>query len=267
MRRTLVVVGHGMVGHRLVEVAVERGLTADWDVVVHAEEAVHAYDRVALSSWFEGADLGLAPVSDDAVDLRLGDPVVGIDTTARTVTSASGLVTPYDALVLATGSVPFVPPVDGATGPGRFVYRTVEDLEAIKAYAGDKRHGVVIGGGLLGLEAANALKTLGVETTVVEFAPRLMPVQVDAGGGEALRRLVEGIGVDVRLNASTQQIADVPGGLQLSFADESTLDTDLVVFSAGIRPADALARAAGLEVRERGGVVVDDGCRTSAEDV
>ena len=267
MRKTLVVVGHGMVGHRLVEVAVERGLTAHWDVVVHAEEVVHAYDRVALSTWFEGADLGLAPVSDPAVDLRLGDAVTAIDTAARTVTSASGLVTPYDALVLATGSVPFVPPVDGATGPGRFVYRTVEDLEAIKAYADGKQRGVVIGGGLLGLEAANALKTLGVETTVVEFAPRLMPVQVDAGGGEALCRLVEGIGVSVRVNASTQQIADVPGGLQLAFADDTVLDTDLVVFSAGIRPADALARAAGLQVGERGGVVVDDGCRTSAEDV
>jgi len=267
MRKTLVVVGHGMVGHRLVEIAVARGLTAEWDVVVHAEEEVHAYDRVALSTWFSGADLGLPPVTDPAVDLRLGDAVTAVDTEARTVTSASGLVTCYDALVLATGSTPFVPPVDGAEGPGRFVYRTVDDLEAIKAFTGSKRRGVVIGGGLLGLEAANALTSLGLDTTVVEFAPRLMPVQVDAGGGEALRRLVEGIGVSVRLGASTQQISDVPDGLRLSFAEGDDLETDVVVFSAGIRPADALARAAGLHVGDRGGVVVDEGCRTSADGV
>jgi len=267
MRRTLVVVGHGMVGHKVVEVAVARGLTAEWDVVVHAEEDVHAYDRVALSTWFSGAALGLAPVCDPAVDLRLADPVVAVDTEARTVTSASGTVTPYDALVLATGSVPFVPPVPGATGEGRFVYRTVEDLEAIKQYAGRSRRGVVIGGGLLGLEAAQALQTLGLDTTVVEFAPRLMPVQVDAGGGEALRRLVEGLGVQVLLGASTQEIAPTDDGLRLTFADGSTLDTDMVVFSAGIRPADALARAAELDTGERGGVTVDVGCLTSAPDV
>jgi nitrite reductase (NADH) large subunit len=266
-RKTLVIVGHGMVGHRLVEIAVERGLTTDWDVVVHAEEDVHAYDRVGLSTWFEGAELGLTPVIDPAVDLRLADPVVGVDTGARTVTGASGTVTPYDALVLATGSTPFVPPVDGSTGPGRFVYRTLEDLAAIKAFAAGATRGAVVGGGLLGLEAANALQSLGLKTTVVEFAPRLMPVQVDAGGGEALRRLVEGLGVDVRLGASTQQIAEVPGGLRMSFAEGDDLDVDLVVFSAGIRPADALARDAGLKVGDRGGVVVDLACLTSAADV
>jgi nitrite reductase (NADH) large subunit len=266
-RKTLVVLGHGMVGHRLVQVAADRGLTADWDVVVHAEEGVPAYDRVALSTWFDGADLALTPVLDPAVELRLGDPVVSVDVEARTVTSARGVVTAYDALVLATGSTPFLPPIDGNTGPGRFVYRTIEDLEAIKAAAATARRGVVVGGGLLGLEAANALKTLGVETTVVEFAPRLMPVQVDAGGGEALRRLVEALGVTVMLGASTKRIADVAGGLRLSFAEGEDLDTDIVVFSAGIRPADALARTAGLDVHARGGVVVDLGCLTSAPDV
>ena len=265
--KNLVVIGHGMVGHRLVEVAVERGLTAEWHVVVHAEEPVHAYDRVALTTWFAGADLGLAPVPDGQVDLRLGDPVVAVDTDVRTVTSASGMVTPYDALVFATGSTPFVPPVQGATGPGRFVYRTVEDLEAIKAAAVGARRGAVVGGGLLGLEAAQALQTLGLDTTVVEFAPRLMPVQVDPGGGEALRRLVEALGVTVRLGASTQQIAEVAGGLRMSFAEGEDLDVDLVVFSAGIRPADALARDTGLALGSRGGIAVDLGCLTSAPDV
>jgi nitrite reductase (NADH) large subunit len=256
-----------MVGHKVVEVAVARGLTDTWDVVVIGEESVPAYDRVALSTWFEGEELALPPVDHPAVEVRLGDPCVGLDTTSRLVTTASGTVTPYDAVVLATGSVPFVPPVPGASGTGRFVYRTVEDLEAIRAYAAGRRRGVVIGGGLLGLEAAQALQSLGLQTTVVEFAPRLMPVQVDEGGGEVLRRLVEALGVRVLTGASTQGIAETEEGLRLAFADGGSLDTDLVVFSAGIRPADGLARGAGLETGERGGVAVDLGCRTSAPDV
>ncbi|MCW2777952.1 MAG: Nitrite reductase large subunit [Frankiales bacterium] len=270
-RKTLVVVGHGMVGHRLVESAVARGLLEEWDVVVHAEEDVPAYDRVALTSWFDGRD-DLCLVADGFFDtpgleLRLGDPVVAVDVEARTVTSRCGLVTPYDALVLATGSTPFVPPVPGATGERRFVYRTVEDLGRIKAAAAGATRGAVVGGGLLGLEAAGALHGLGLETTVVEFAPRLMPVQVDEAGGVALRRLVEDMGVQVRLGASTQQVLDTDGGLRMEFAEGDPLDVDLVVFSAGIRPHDALAREAGLAVGPRGGIDVDEACRTSAPDV
>ena len=277
-RKTLVVVGHGMVGHRLVELAVERGLTdpddpGGWDVVVHAAEAVPAYDRVGLSSWFRGTTAAeLSLVADGffdhpALDLRLGDGVVALDVEARTVTSQCGLVTPYDALVLATGSTAFVPPVPGATGPRRFVYRTLDDLEQIEAAAAGARTGAVVGGGLLGLEAADALRSLGLETTVVEFAPRLMPVQVDEAGGQALRRLVEGLGVHVRTSAATQVIEETPEGLRMVFADGDPLEVDLVVFSAGIRPDDALARSAGLMTAERGGVLVDDACRASAPDV
>ncbi|TAL22195.1 MAG: nitrite reductase large subunit [Frankiales bacterium] len=273
MRKTLVVVGHGMVGHRLVELAVERGLTAEWDVVVHAAESVPAYDRVGLSSWFRGttsAELSLVPegfFDAPELDLRLGDPVVAVDVDARTVTSAAGTVTPYDALVLATGSTAFVPPVPGATGPGRLVYRTLDDLEQIAAAAAGKRAGAVVGGGLLGLEAADALRSLGLETTVVEFAPRLMPVQVDEAGGQALRRLVEGLGVRVRTSASTQAVEETGDRLRMVFAEGEPLEVDLVVFSAGIRPDDALARAAGLMTAERGGVLVDEACRASAPDV
>jgi nitrite reductase (NADH) large subunit len=273
MRKTLVVVGHGMVGHRLVEIAVDRGLTDGWDIVVHAEEDRPAYDRVGLSSFFGGRsaeDLSLVTpgfFAHPALELHLSDPVVTVDTAARTVTSASGRVTAYDALVLATGSTAFVPPVPGACGPGRHVYRSIADLEAIRADAATARRGAVVGGGLLGLEAANALLQLGLETTVVEFAPRLMPVQVDEGGGQALRRLVEGLGVQVRLGASTQSIDETADGLRMVFAEGDPLDVDLVVFSAGIRPHDALARTAGLDVGERGGVLVDEGCRTSIPDV
>ncbi len=200
------------------------------------------------------------------LELRLADPIVAIDAEARTVTFAKGRTTSYDALVLATGSAPFVPPVPGATGPGRFVYRTLADLAAIRDHAGRATRGAVVGGGLLGLEAANALLSLGLDTSVVEFAPRLMPVQVDEGGGQALRRLVEGLGVRVLTGASTQRIEDADSACGV-FAGGDPLDVDLVVFSAGIRPHDALARAAGLEIGEWGGVLVDERCSTSAPDV
>jgi nitrite reductase (NADH) large subunit len=273
MSKTLVVVGHGMVAHRLLEAAVARGLLDTWDVVVHAEEDVVAYDRVALSSWFggtTGAELSLVPdgfFDRPGLDLRLGDPVVAIDPVTRTVTARSGLVTPYDALVLATGSSPFVPPVPGMTGPGRFVYRTLDDLVAIRDAAAGARRGAVVGGGLLGLEAANALLQLGLETTVVEFAPRLMPLQVDEGGGQVLARLVGDLGVRTRLSASTTEVLETGDGLRMVFAEGEPLDVDVVVVSAGIRPRDELARQAGLDVAERGGVLVDEACRTSAPDV
>jgi nitrite reductase (NADH) large subunit len=270
-RRTLVVAGHGMVGHRLVEALVERGATAEWDLEVFAEEPRPAYDRVGLSSFFTGTtadELSLvAPGFFDAagLHLRLGDAVAAVDCDAGTVTSAGGEVVAYDALVLATGSAPFVPPVPGRDLPGCFVYRTLDDLEAIRAWAEGCRVGVVVGGGLLGLEAANALHHLGLETHVVEFAPRLMPVQVDEGGGEMLRRRVEELGVHVHTGMQASEILAGADGRAagLRFAEGDDLPADLVVFSAGIRPRDELARAAGLEVGERGGVVVDEACRTS----
>ncbi|MBC7375592.1 MAG: nitrite reductase large subunit, partial [Frankiales bacterium] len=271
--KTLVVVGHGMVGHRLVELAVERGLTDDWHVVVHAAEAQPAYDRVGLSSLFRDTTAGeLSLVAEGffdqpGLDLRLSDPVVTVDVERRTVTSASGRTTAYDALVLATGSTAFVPPLPGATGPGRFVYRTLDDLEQIKAAAVGARTGAVVGGGLLGLEAADALRSLGLATTVVEFAPRLMPVQVDEAGGQALRRMVEELGVSVRTGAATEVIEETANGLRMVFADGDPLEVDLVVFSAGIRPDDALARKTGLMTAERGGVLVDERCAASAPDV
>jgi nitrite reductase (NADH) large subunit len=269
--RRLVVAGYGMVGHKLIETLVERGATSDWEILVFAEEPRPAYDRVNLSSYFTGAteaDLSLAPpdfTATSGITFHLGDPVTDIDAGSCTVTSASGRACTYDSLVLATGSVPFVPPVLGRELPGCFVYRTLEDLVAIRAWASSARTGVVVGGGLLGLEAANALRSLGMATHVVECAPRLMPTQVDDGGAIALRRRIEDLGVAVR--TASQAIEVVPnqqGAVSaLRFGEGPDLDADLVVFSAGIRPRDELGRAAGLEMGGRGGVVVDDGCRTS----
>ncbi|MFE9561110.1 nitrite reductase large subunit NirB [Streptomyces sp. NPDC006487] len=281
MGQTLVVIGHGMVGHRLLEALAERDALADparperggWQVTVLAEEERPAYDRVHLSAAFTGStgeELSLARpgfLDEYGIDLRLGDPAELIDTTARTVTARSGDVVRYDALVLATGSYPFVPPIDGADAEGCFTYRTLDDVEALTAYAADPgvRTGVVIGGGLLGLEAAGALRTLGLATHVVEFAPRLMPLQVDDGGAAALRSTIESMGVAVHTGVGAAGVQIHPDGraqaLRLTSGEE--IGSDVVVFSAGVRPRDRLARECGLAVGDRGGVVVDGHCRTS----
>jgi nitrite reductase (NADH) large subunit len=271
-RKRVVVVGHGMVGHRFVEAAVERGLVETHDLVVVGEESRPAYDRVALTSFFDvGAErLSLLPsgrYDDPRVVLRTGIAVTELNASARTVGLATGEHLAYDELVLATGAAPFVPPVPGHELPGCFVYRTIEDLEAIRAAAATARVAAVIGGGLLGLEAANALRHLGLATHVVEMAPRLMAVQLDDAGGRMLRRHIESLGLTVHTGASTQRIDGTDHVTGLTFRDGGTVSVDLVIFSAGIRPRDQLARAAGLAVAERGGILVDERLRASASHV
>ncbi|GGX01257.1 nitrite reductase large subunit NirB [Streptomyces chryseus] len=268
---TIVVVGHGMVGQRFLEALADRGVTAKARIVVLCEEPRPAYDRVQLTSYFSGRtpdDLALGEpgfMEQHGIELYLDDPATAVDREARTVTARSGRSFSYDTLVLATGSYPFVPPVPGKDAEGCFVYRTIEDLLAIEAYAKTARTGAVVGGGLLGLEAAGALSGLGLATHVVEFAPRLMPVQVDEGGGAALLRTIEGMGLTVHTGVGTQAVTtDDAGAVNgMSLSDGSTLDTDMVVFSAGVRPRDQLARDCGLSVGERGGIAVDEQCRTS----
>ncbi|MCO1578161.1 nitrite reductase large subunit NirB [Crossiella sp. SN42] len=266
MTRTLVVVGNGMVGHRLVQAVRERDLAGTWRIVVLAEEPRPAYDRVALSSYVDSWDElalrlpGAEFDGDDRVELCLGEPAAAVDTAERTVVTSAGRIIGYDALVLATGSAPFVPPVPGHDLPGCFVYRTIADLDEIRIAAEGVRSGVVVGGGLLGLEAANVLRGLGLATSVVELAPRLMPVQVDEGGGALLRRKIESLDITVHCGVSVQRVEP---GLRLALSDGGELETGLLVFSAGIRPRDQLARAAGLEVGPRGGIAVDSACRTS----
>jgi len=265
----LVIVGNGMVGHHCVEQLVERGALARFEVRVFGEERQRAYDRVHLSEYFAGSDaetLALCP-SDfyrgHGVHLHLGEAVVEIDRERCEVVTAEGRYG-YDQLILATGSYPFVPPIEGSTGTARLVYRTLDDLDAIRTAAADARRGVVVGGGLLGLEAANALKSLGLEAHVVEFAPRLMPVQLDGEGGAALKAQIEALGVGVHLSRATQSIsAGEAYRYRMNFDGGEFLETDLIVFSAGIRPQDALGRSCGLEIAPRGGVVIDNDCRTS----
>ncbi|MGH8916881.1 MAG: NAD(P)/FAD-dependent oxidoreductase, partial [Actinomycetes bacterium] len=241
--RTLVVAGHGMVAHRLVEAVREADTDGQWRVVVLAEEPRPAYDRVALTSYVDTWDPaalalpGSDYAGDDAVELRLGDAVTSVDRVAKTVTTASGHTQAYDALVLATGSRPFVPPVPGRDLPGVFVYRTIEDLDAIREAASQpgrgRRSAMVIGGGLLGLEAAKALRDMGLSPHVVEMAPRLMPLQVDEGGGSLLRRLIARLDVTVHTGTSTEVIEADGSRLLARLGNGTELDVDLVVFSAG----------------------------------
>ncbi|GAB4103382.1 nitrite reductase large subunit NirB [Micromonospora taraxaci] len=264
----LVVIGNGMVGQRFVDALRARDPEGRWRVTVLAEERRPAYDRVRLSAYFDGvseSELNLY-TPHDGVLLRLGEPATAIDRARRVVTTDVGEYQ-YDALVLATGSYAFVPPVPGAELPGVFVYRTLDDLAAIRSYAEGRRVGAVIGGGLLGLEAANALRLLGLSTDVVEFAPRLMPVQVDQAGGAMLRRYVDELGVRTHLGVATSAIRPGPDGAvaALELSDGGALDAELVVVAAGIRPRDQLARDADLPLGPRGGVLVDETCQSADE--
>ena len=271
--QTLIVVGNGMVGHHCVEQLIAAGALERYRIHVFGEEGQRAYDRVHLSEYFGGRDAESLALSDAALyqqaglTLHLGVPVLEIDRARREVITSAGCFT-YDKLVLATGSYPFVPPIEGAEGDSRLVYRTLDDLDTIRAAARHARRGVVVGGGLLGLEAANALKSLGLEAHVVEFAPRLMPVQLDDFGGAALKARIEALGVGVHLSRATQSIT--PGEslrYRMNFAGDDFLETDLIVFSAGIRPQDALARQCQLALGPRGGIDIDEHCRTSDADI
>ena len=273
-RRRIVVVGHGMVGHKYLQELCTQldatGSRAAFDIVTFCEEPRPAYDRVQLSAYFSGAtaeDLSLVAgdfFAANDIALHLNDAVVAIDRAAKTVTSRQGRTLGYDTLVLATGSCPFVPPFPGHDRDDCFVYRRIEDLEAITAAGARGRVGAVVGGGLLGLEAAKALKDMGLDTHVVEFAPRLMAVQIDDGGGALLRAKIEELGVTVHTGRNTRQVVDGTRCThRMEFADGEALETDILLFSAGIRPQDALARQAELALGERGGIVIDNDCRTS----
>ncbi|WP_270365377.1 nitrite reductase large subunit NirB [Microbacterium algeriense] len=276
----VVVVGAGMVAHRFVE-SLLRSDAASPTVTVIGDEARAPYDRVALTSSFSGAtdeDLALDTgiLADERVRFLGDDRVVGIDRSRRTVRTASGVVHSYGTLVLATGSYAMRPAADGAELPGCFVYRTLDDVAAIKEFVarraerlGRPLRGTVIGGGLLGLEAAGALQGLDVACTVVQSSDRLMSAQLDLAGGTILRRLIETKGIDVRTNARTTRLdPDASGAVAaLQFQDGSMHATDIVVFTVGVRPQDTLARHAQLAVHPSGGVLIDSRCRTADEHI
>ncbi|PJK18323.1 nitrite reductase large subunit NirB [Mycolicibacterium goodii] len=283
--RNVVVVGHGMVGHRFVEALRARDTDGVWRVTVLGEERDAAYDRVGLTGYTEHWDRSALALpgndyaGDEYVDLHLGAAVVEIDRSAKAVRTADGRCFAYDALVLATGSYAFVPPVPGRDLPGCHVYRTLDDLDAIRAsatgaLASKSPVGVVIGGGLLGLEAANALRQFGLTTHVLEMSAHLMAAQLDEAGGVLLNRMMRGLGIEVHTAVGTESIrpaqkrkplrkSEIDDSLRVHLDDGTAIDAGVVIFAAGVRPRDELARKAGLDLAQRGGVLTDLSCVTS----
>ncbi|EJL6399203.1 nitrite reductase large subunit [Vibrio navarrensis] len=267
---SIVIVGNGMVGHQLVEQLVAGGSHLQKRIVVIGEERFIAYDRVHLSGLFAGQSHQDLLLSSEewyqklGIELLLGVAVVAVDRVSKTLTLEDDTQLHYDQLVFAAGSYPFVPPMPGSERKNVFVYRTLDDLSQIKQACVGAKTGAVIGGGLLGLEAANALRLLGLETHVVEFAPRLMPVQLDEGAGTVLKSKIEQLGLTVHTATATEKIIDGESAYhRMVFKDAAPLEVDVILFSAGIRPRDQLARDCGIEIGERGGIVINDACQTS----
>jgi nitrite reductase (NADH) large subunit len=268
--KKVIVVGNGMVGYKFCEKLLSKAAPGEFELVVFGEETRPAYDRVHLSEYFDGKtadDLLMAPASwysDNNITLYLGDPVKSIDRTNKSICSHSGINLSYDYLVLATGSAAFVPPIPGVEKDGVFIYRTIEDLEMMTAYAKKAKTGAVIGGGLLGLEAAKAMIDLGISNTqVIEFAPRLMPRQIDDAGSKILQAKLEALGLTIHTNKNTSAILGDGCINGMQFSDNTSIDVDMLVISAGIKPRDELAKQAGLETGPRGGIVVNEQLQTT----
>jgi nitrite reductase (NADH) large subunit len=273
-KKNLVVIGNGMVGQKFLEDLSERNAQDNFNIITFCEEPRPAYDRVHLSEFFTGKTAeDLSMVEDgffekNDITVHVGDKAVKIDREKKQVISEKGITIDYDKLVLATGSYPFVPPIPGHDRKDCLVYRTIEDLEQITDAGKRGKIGVVVGGGLLGLECANAVKNLGVETHVIEFAPRLMAVQIDDAGGDMLQRKIEALDVAVHTSKNTTEIiSGEKHQHKMVFADGESLETDFIVFSAGIRPRDELAKECGLTLGQRGGITINNQCVTSDEDI
>lgn len=239
---------------------------------VYAAEAHPYYPRPLLTEFLAGEldleHLYFKPLSWYAgrnIALHLGTPVAAIIPQEHRITLADGTKAGYDRLLLAAGAQAWVPPIRGADKPGVFTLRTVDDALAIRSYARQARRAIVIGGGLLGLEAARALRVLGLQVRVVEFLPRLLPRQLDAEGAAVLQGLIEGRGIEIMLDVAAEEVLEADGVRGLRLKDGREMEGELVLVSTGIRSNVALARQAHLEVSH--GVVVDEHLRTSAADV
>ncbi|TRX16125.1 nitrite reductase large subunit [Flavobacterium franklandianum] len=270
----VIVVGNGMVGYKFCEKFIAKSGQEKYQITVFGEEPRRAYDRVHLSEYFAGKtadDLSMSTSNwydENNIILNTSELVLKIDKENKTITTHLDKTFGYDYLVLATGSAAFVPPIKGVEKEGVFVYRTIEDLDAIMTYAKKiKQNGAteaaVLGGGLLGLEAAKAVYDLGLNPHVVEFAPRLMPRQLDKAASDMLQSKIEKLNIGIHLNKATQYIDGEHSIKGMMFANDELLKVDMLVISAGIKPRDELARVSGLVVGERGGVLVGNTMQTS----
>ena len=263
-----------MVGYKFCEKFITKAGSENYQITVFGEEPRRAYDRVHLSEYFAGKtadDLSLSTSNwyeENNIILNTSELITDINREQKTIHTHLEKTHNYDYLVLATGSAAFVPPIEGVDKEGVFVYRTIEDLDAIMAYAKKiKQNGAteaaVLGGGLLGLEAAKAVYDLGLNPHVVEFAPRLMPRQLDKGASDMLQSKIEELNISIHLNKSTQYIAGEHAITGMMFEGDDLLKVDMLVISAGIKPRDELGRVSGLEVGVRGGIVVNNKMQSS----
>jgi nitrite reductase (NADH) large subunit len=277
--KKIIVVGNGMVGYKFCEKFVAQEQSKDFEITVFGEEPRPAYDRVHLSEFFENQDakaLEMAPAEwykENGVTLVVGERVSDIDRNNKTIATSKDRGFSYDYLVLATGSSAFVPPIKGVEKEGVFVYRTIEDLEDMLAYAAKIKakkpnaRGAILGGGLLGLEAGKAVMDMGLEAHIVEFASKLMPRQLDSRSSQVLQLKLESIGLNIHLSKATNQILGNGAITGMEFGEDDALDVDMLVISAGIRPRDELGKTSGLEMGARGGIVVDNRMRTSDKNI
>ena len=273
-KQTLVVIGNGMVGHHFLVSLMASDIKNQYQVVTFCEESRAAYDRLHLTDYFTGKTADdLSMVEDgffetNGITIHIGDKATEVNLQHKTVSSKKGLSISYDKLVMATGSYAFVPLISGHDREQCLVYRTIDDLDEIKAAAEKSKVGAVIGGGLLGLEAAKVLHDLDIKTNVIQFSPRLMSAQLDDGGAKLLTDKIEELGISVLTSKNTIEITEGEECKnKMIFADGEELETDIVIFSAGIRPRDEIARSCGLKVGSRGGIVINNQCQTSDPDV
>ncbi|MCB4807105.1 nitrite reductase large subunit NirB [Tamlana sp. 62-3] len=277
--KKIIVVGNGMVGYKFCEKFVQQSTDSAFKLTVFGEEPRPAYDRVHLSEYFENQDakaLEMAPAEwyvENGIDLVTNERVVDIHRDSKTITTSKDRTFTYDYLILATGSSPFVPPIKGVEKKGVFVYRTIEDLEGMLAYAADLKKtnpdakAAVLGGGLLGLEAGKAVLDMGLEPHIVEFAPKLMPRQLDSRSSKVLQLKLESIGLNIHLSKATNQILGDDAIVGMEFGEDDVLNVDMLIVSAGIRPRDELAKTCDLEVGVRGGIVVNNKMQTTDENI
>ncbi|TWC71711.1 NAD(P)/FAD-dependent oxidoreductase [Herbaspirillum sp. SJZ099] len=262
----LVVIGNGMAGMRTVEELLKLAPEL-YDITVFGAEPHGNYNRIMLSPVLAG-DKSIDDImlntrewyAQNGITLHAGDPVEHIDRRRRVVRAKSGIEVQYDRLLLATGSTPFIIPVPGHELPGVIAFRDIQDVDAMLAAARKHRHAVVIGGGLLGLEAANGLMRQGMEVTVVHVTDTLMNQQLDKPAAELLKKALEARGLRFLLNADTAGIVGPDRVSAVRFKDGSEIPADLVVMTAGVRPNIALAKTAGLHCERA--IIVDDTLQT-----
>ncbi|HEX3745093.1 MAG TPA: nitrite reductase large subunit NirB [Bryobacteraceae bacterium] len=277
-KRKLVVIGNGMAGARTVEEILARGGGSLFDITMFGDEPTGNYNRILLSNVLNGSyredEIFLNPLEwyrQNGIRLLAGTRAAGILRRARLVYAENGTPEPYDKLIIATGSRPFLPTMegikmpDGKFKPGVFVFRTLEDCRGIAAYAQGKKSAAVIGGGLLGLEAARGLQNFGLEVNVVHLGGHLMPQQLDPSAGAILKTSMENLGVKVLLKKNTTAILGQDRVLGLRFSDGHTLECDMVVISAGIKANWEIAAGCGLPIER--GILVDDQMRTDDRDI